>query len=304
MSAAEPPLISVVIPVLNGGRTIADCLASVVCNDYPVHRREILVVDNGSTDDTAQIIERFPVRYLRAVKRGAARARNAGIEASSGEIVAFVDVDCVASTAWLREVANGFADTTVGGVAGEILPFPPSTAAERHAARIRHLSPERYLRRPVFPFAVTANLAFRRKVFDTVGLMDPRSPRGGESTDFCTRFFRSTGLELRFAPRAVVFHRHRSNTRELLRQHWSYGRGHAFLYIKYRDEVPWGWPQTVRVYRDLLATASGFGAQAMSYLGGRTDRTELEFAWFELLRKVALRAGFVRQAVSEGHLYI
>ena len=128
--------------------------------------------------------------------------------------------------------------------------------AERYAARIRHLSPERYLRRPIFPFAVTANLAFRREVFDVVGLLDPRSPRGGESTDFCTRFFRGTGLELRLAPRAVVLHRHRATARELLQQQWSYGRGHAFLYIKYRDEIPWGWRQTASVYVDLLRTAS------------------------------------------------
>ena len=297
------PFVSVVIPVLNGERTIGDCLVSVLRGDYPQDRREILVVDNGSTDRTAEIIRGFPVRYLRDTQRGAAHARNRGIEASNGEIIAFTDADCVASSGWLRELANGFDAEEVGGVAGEILPYPPRTSAERYAARIRHLSPERYLRRPIFPFAVTANLAFRREVFDVVGLLDPRSPRGGESTDFCTRFFRGTGLELRLAPRAVVLHRHRATARELLQQQWSYGRGHAFLYIKYRDEIPWGWRQTVSVYVDLLRTASTLGGHAAGYVIGRGRREDLEFAGFELLRKAALRAGFIRQAVSQGYLY-
>jgi glycosyltransferase involved in cell wall biosynthesis len=301
--ADEAPFVSVVIPVLNGEQTIGDCLVSVLRSDYPPHRREILVVDNGSTDRTAEIIRSFPVRYLRDPKRGAAHARNEGIKASKGEIVAFTDADCVASSGWLRELANGFDGEKVGGVAGEILPYPPRTAAERYAARIRHLSPERYLRRPIFPFAVTANLAFRREVFDVVGLMDPRSPRGGESTDFCTRFFRGTGLQIRLAARAVVLHRHRATARELLHQQWSYGRGHAFLYIKYRDEIPWGWRQTVSVYADLLRTASSLAADAAGYIVGRRRRDDLEFAGFELLRKAALRAGFIRQAVSQGHLY-
>ncbi|MEK6276720.1 MAG: glycosyltransferase [Actinomycetota bacterium] len=301
--AGKPPFVSVVIPVLNGERTLGDCLVSVLRNDYPADRREVLVVDNGSTDRTAEIIRSFPVRCLRAPRRGAARARNRGIEASSGEIIAFTDADCLASTGWLRELVNCFDAEEVGGVAGEVLPYPPRTSAERYAARIRHLSPERYLRRPIFPFAVTANLAFRRQVFDLVGLMDPRSPRGGESTDFCTRFFRGTGLQLRLASRAAVFHRHRTTVRDLLHQQWSYGRGHAFLYIKYRDEIPWGWPQTVSVYLDLLRTASGLGATTVGYLIGRRRRDDLEFAGFELLRKVALRAGFIRQAFSQGYLY-
>jgi glycosyltransferase involved in cell wall biosynthesis len=293
-----------VIPVLNGERTIGDCLASLLRNDYPATRREILVVDNGSTDGTAHIVKRLPVRYLLESRRGASYARNRGILASRGEIVAFTDADCLASSRWLRELVSGFDEQAVGGVAGEILPYPPRTAAERYAARIRHLSPEHYLRRPIFPFAVTANLAFRRSVFDAVGLMDPGSPRGGESTDFCTRFLRETGLQLRLASKAIVLHRHRASALELLRQQWSYGRGHAFLYIKYRDEIPWGWRQTASVWADLLRTASTLGAAGASRAVGRKTRSDLEFAWFEFLRKVALRAGFVRQAWSQGHLYV
>lgn len=302
MSNEGVPSVSVVIPVLNGEATIGRCLSALVHSDYPKDRFEILLVDNGSTDRTAEIAQQYPVALLSEPLRGPARARNRGIRASRGKILAFTDADCLATTGWIREVAKPFARADVGAVAGEILPFPPSTPAERHAARIRHLSPERYLRRPIFPFAVTANLAFRREVFSQVGLFDPTSPRGGESTDFCTRFFRETGLRLELAPRAIVFHRHRRTARELFWQHWGYGRGHAFLYWKYREDLPWGLEQTRQVYADLLKTAGHLTRSSVRYLAGNNGRDELEFRYFEFLRKLGLRLGFARESLAHGRV--
>lgn len=304
MRAEELPFVSVIVPVLNGGGTLPGLLSALSMDDYPRARREILVVDNASTDATPEILRDAPVTYLHEPQRGAARARNRGIAASRGEIVAFTDVDCLPATGWLRALVAGFRDETVGGVAGDVLPFPPKTAAERYAAKIRHLSPERYLRRPIFPFAVTANLAFRREVFDIVGRLDPESPRGGESTDFCTRFLRETGLRLALVREAVVFHRHRTTGTAFLRQQWDYGRGHAYLYMKYREELPWGWAQTRQVYADLARTLGSLALASAGYLRRRTTREELEFSWFESVRKLALRLGFMRQALSQGHLYL
>jgi glycosyltransferase involved in cell wall biosynthesis len=304
MTAKTPPFVSVIVPVRNGERTIGDCLTSLVNLDYPAERLEILVVDNGSTDRTAEIARGYSVRYLREDQRGASRARNRGIEESTGEVLAFTDADCVATRGWLAEVVSEFEDPEVGGVAGEILPFPPRTPAERYAARIGHLSPSHYLRRPIFPFAVTANLAFRRSVFDQVGLFDPGLPRGGEGTDYCTRFFRGTGLRLALARRAVVLHRHRKTARGLFGQQWSYGRGHAFLYIKYGDDLVWGRKQTAQVYRDLARTAGAFLKVSLDRARGTADREELSFLYFELVRKMALRLGFARESIGRGYLRI
>jgi glycosyltransferase involved in cell wall biosynthesis len=300
----RPAFVSIVIPVLNGERTLRSCLAAVLAMDYPAERREVIVVDNGSTDATQAIVRSNPVTYLHEPRRGPATARNAGITAATGDVVAFTDADCLPTTEWLRELVKPLGSDDVGGVAGEILPFPPTTGPERYAARIRHLSPRRYLIRPIFPFAVTANLAFRREVFDQVGLLDTEAPRGGESTDFCTRFFRATGQRLEMAPRAVVFHRHRSTTRDFFAQHWGYGRGHAYLYEKYRDELPWGWNEVARTYRDLAATLGGLaGAFARSRLGA-TKGEELEFRYYDALRKVALRLGFAHESLARGRLML
>jgi glycosyltransferase involved in cell wall biosynthesis len=292
------PNVSVVIPVLDGEGTIDACLSALLNVEYPAERREIIVVDNGSRDRTREIVARYPVLLLHESRRGPACARNRGIEVASSDVVAFIDADCLATTCWLRELMKPFADAEVGGVAGEILPFPPRRAAERYSARIRHLAPARYLARPTFPFAVTANLAFRRDVFSRVGLLDPRSPRGGESTDFCTRFFRGTGQRLELAPRAVVFHRNRSTARALFLQNWGYGRAHAYLYGKYRDELEWGWAQRRVAWGDLARTGGALTREAVRYLAHRDDRGELEYRYFDFLRKAGARLGFAWQSLA------
>ena len=294
------PFVSVVVPVLNGEPTVEESLATLLAVDYPADRREVIVVDNASTDRTAAIVRAAPVRYLFEPRRGTAKARNLGIEASRGEILAFTDADCFVAKSWLRELVAGFDSDEVGGVAGDILPFPPTTAAERHAAKTRHLAPERYLHRPQLPFAVTANLAFRRDVFERVGLLDPDAPRGGECTDFCTRFFRRTGQRIELAPRAVVFHRHRSTTIDLIRQQFNYGRGHAYLYGKYAAELPWTWRQRRQAWGDVARTSAALGAAGARRAVGRARRADVEFQYFELVRKLASRVGFAWHRIGQG----
>lgn len=303
MEMGIDPFVSVVVPVLNGERTLRDCLVSLLAVDFPADRREIIVVDNGSTDRTAAIIDDVPVRRLYEPERGASRARNAGIVASRGEIVAFTDADCVVSRGWLKELATAFADAYVEGVAGEIVAYPPATPAERYAARIRHLSPQKYLGRPILPFAVFANLAFRRDVFRRVGLLD-EAMTAGESTDFCTRFRRGSESGLTYAPRAVVFHRHRQTAAGLFRQQWNYGRGHALLYIKYGREIPWSWRQSALAYADLGKAILALGARVVRFGAGPAWRDDVAFCYLDCVRKVAERLGFARQALAKGHLYL
>lgn len=298
----DNPFVSIIVPVLNGERTIKKCMASLLGTDYPAELREVLVVDNGSTDRTADIVKSYPVSYLREERRGAPRARNRGIEASKGEILVFTDADCIVSREWLRALVQPFGAQDVGGVAGEIVSFPPSTAAERYAARMRHLSPQLYLSRPLLPFAVFANLSFRREVFDQVGLLDGELFQG-DSTDFCTRFLRGTSLKLAYAPKAVVFHRHRETAWELFQQQWSYGRGHALLYIKYRQEIPWGWGQSAVVYRDLGKALVAMAHGAVKYRLQGCNADELRFRYFEFLKKLAERLGFLRETLVRGYPY-
>jgi len=298
----DNPFVSVIVPVLNGERTIKECIASLLGTDYPAELREILVVDNGSTDRTAEIVTSYPVRYLREERRGAARARNRGVEVSKGELLVFTDADCIVSRGWLRALVQPYAEQIVGGVAGEIVSYPPSTQAERYAARIRHLSPQLYLSRRLLPFAVFANLSFRREVFDRIGLLDGELVQG-DSTDFCTRFLRETDLRLAYASKAVVFHRHRKTAWELFQQQWSYGRGHALLYIKYRQEIPWGWRRSLLAYRDLGKAFFAIASAAVKYRFRGCKAEEFHFRYFDFLKKLAERLGFLREALARGYPY-
>lgn len=296
------PFLSVVIPVLNGERTLRACLKSVVAADYPPDRREILVVDNGSTDGTRAIIKEFPVRYLYEPQRGCPQARNLGIREAKGQIIVSTDADCVVSQKWLLEMVKGFERDEVGGVAGEVVAYLPRTPAERYAARVRHLSPQKYITRPILPFAAFANLAFRREVFDRVGFLDEDIPLG-ESTDFCTRFLRETGQRLQYAPKALVFHQHRKTVREFFWQQWKYGRGHAQLHIKYRKDVPWGRRQRFLAYIDVAKSLGLLFKSQWYFLFRRGKEEDVCFCYFECLKKIAERMGFVGESVRRGYFY-
>ena len=112
------PHISIVVPVFNGADHIGDCLASLCALDYPEAKREIIVVDNNSTDGTRAIIDRFPVVCLEEKTPGAAAARNKGIAAAKSDIIAFTDADCIVDSRWTREIKMAFEQKSVDAVIG------------------------------------------------------------------------------------------------------------------------------------------------------------------------------------------
>ena len=127
--------VSVVIPIRNGQRTLPLCLAALPRLDP--RPAEIVLVDNGSTDGSAELLRAFAdghaaegVRVVDEPRPGISAARNAGIRAARGEIVAWTDADCSPEPAWLRALTEPFADPTVGGVAGRVLAAPAGTLVE------------------------------------------------------------------------------------------------------------------------------------------------------------------------------
>jgi GT2 family glycosyltransferase len=287
--------------VLNGEETIKECLVSLLQSSYPSERSEILVVDNGSTDRTAEIVRAYPVTLLREERRGASYARNRGVEAAEGEILAFTDADCSVSSGWLRELVQGFDDESVGGVEGETLAYPPVTPIERYQARIG--SHRRRVRAfSIFaPFVPTANVAFRRDVFNRIGLFDTRFPAaGGEDIDFSWRFIEETGFKLFYAPKAVVLHRHSSTVRGFFSKYTRYGRAQTILRAKYPGRLEWGWREEIRAWAD-AARFAGLSVKASFQYGLRGGpRTTVEDAYFTFLRKLAVRVGFLRGTIAGG----
>jgi cellulose synthase/poly-beta-1,6-N-acetylglucosamine synthase-like glycosyltransferase len=271
------PFVSVVVPARNCERTIGDCLASILRGDYPPDRREVLVVDNASTDRTAELVGRHPVRALQELRRGAAAARNRGIAESRGEMVAFLDADGVATTRWLRELVRSLHEDDAAGVAGEIVSYPPESRAERYQASQRVFLQRSSIDRRR-PFAVTANVAFRREVFDRIGLFDPWL-RTAEDQDFSWRLF-AAGLKLTYSERALVFTHHRPTDWGLFKQHVGWGYGAALLHRKYG--LPWSLGRELGKQGELL--------RAVWELA-RADGRDVHDRYYEVLRRSALRIG-------------
>jgi glycosyltransferase involved in cell wall biosynthesis len=283
-------LVSVVVPVRNGAATLGNCLHSLLSMDFPTERREIIVVDNGSTDGTADIIDRFPVRCVQEPRRGLSYARNAGIEASRGWAIAFTDSDCYVDRRWLSELVAGFADG-IAATGGEVLAYPPKTPAERYAAQRKPRWHDWTLRRSR-PWFLFGNAAVARDAFERVGRFDTSFVGGSEDIDFCWRFH-SQGLASVYRPSAVVFHHHRVSARSLFRQHLGYGRGQRTLLRKYPDTLSWGLRDELRAWKDLGGTARrAITAWSRAARRGPEGDDRLDPV-LDLVRKAGQRFGFV-----------
>jgi GT2 family glycosyltransferase len=299
LTSSVSPFVSVIVTALDVRTHIKESLISLLRMDYPRERHEILVVDNGSKDGTTEIVKQLPVRYLWEGRRGVSHARNRGIVESKGDILAFTDPDCLASRRWLPELVRAFEGEGVGGVAGEIVPFPGKTPAEQYAARRRSHSQMRPMKHALHPFAMTPNVAYRREVFQQIGLFDTRFPGGGwEDADLCWRFFRGTHFTLGYAPNAVVFHRYRTTVREFFIQHVRYGDGLARIYAKYHGDLSPGWQQSIHAYWNL---ANLTWILARDVLSG-AETSDLYAAWFDFLRQAGQRIGFLGGTILGGRL--
>ena len=293
MNTADP-VVSIVVPVRNAERTVRECLASLLELDYPPSRREIVVVDNGSSDASRSIIRDLPVTLVTETRRGPSWARNAGIDASRGDIIAFTDADCVVTSGWLGELVASFReDHGVFAVAGEVLPLAPRTQAERYMARRRSRWQAAALRAPR-PYMVTANVAFRRQTFDMIGRFDPRFPVG-QDQDLSWRFF-AAGLRCRYSPRAIVFHRHRRTTWAFFKQQLGWGYGAALL--RRHHGLPWGIWAELREFRQLAQAASSFVVAAGRAVVGAGPKMETAYRFHDFLREAARRVGTLRAALE------
>jgi GT2 family glycosyltransferase len=285
-------MVTVVVPVRDGERTMEACVTSILRGDYPEALREVVVVDNASTDRTADIVRRYPVKCVHEPVRGRSHARNRGIQASEAPIVAFTDADCVVTGSWLRELVEAFDEDAVSAVAGEILPDPPRTPSQQYMALRKRCWQHAALTSP-WPYAVTANVAFRRDVFARIGGFDPRFPTG-EDQDISWRFLQA-GLTLRYAPAAVVFHRHRTSAWDFFIQQLGWAHGSWRLHSRY--DLPGGLgAQGGQRGRLLRLTAMCVRAGCRRWARGAPEMSFYN-PLFDLIREVAWRLAGAYSAV-------
>jgi glycosyltransferase involved in cell wall biosynthesis len=211
----EHPFISVIIPVWNSPDLIAKCLTAIGVQTYPRDRFEVLVVDNGSTDETAAVARSFPfVTLLSEPNPGSYRARNLGLNSARGEYVAFTDADCVPAPEWLAMAARAAIQHPGAGVlAGHIELFRADLSSSQACEKYEYAFTFDQARNANHGVCVTANWVSRRTTLLALGGFDDGLKSGGD-WDLCRRI-RAAGRPIVYVPEMRVGHPFRGNLARL-----------------------------------------------------------------------------------------
>jgi GT2 family glycosyltransferase len=257
------PFVSVVVCTLNRYEYLVSCIKSLRDQEYPMDHYEIIVVDDGSTDATKEMAVPEGVRLIHhKVNRGLPSARNTGIAAAKGEIVAFIDDDAVADPHWLTYLVQPFSDPKVSASGGQTFPYKTNRLMERY------LTADQYGNPPLLAFGQSKNPLWRfyiylKNTFAPVNMTDqPTEVQavfglncayrvtalkefGGfdetlfaeEDSELSTRF-RSQGAHIIFIPSAIIYHRHRENLFKLIRQTYYRAESTVHYYAKEKKILP------------------------------------------------------------------
>jgi glycosyltransferase involved in cell wall biosynthesis len=227
------PKVSVVVCSFNGSRTIGECLQGIARLKYPNY--ETIVVDDGSSDATAEIAARWDFKLISTDNRGLSSARNTGLRAATGEIVAYDDDDAWPDPHWLDYVVHTFQTTDHAGVGGPNLVPHDDPPVARCVANAPGGPTHVLLTDRVAEHIPGCNMAFRVDRLREIGGFDRQFRIAGDDVDVCWRL-QERGCTLGFHPAAVVWHRRRSSVRAYLRQQFNNGRAEAMLEAKWPEK--------------------------------------------------------------------
>lgn len=204
MNSINLPFVSVIVPVYNDEKRIEKCIKSLLNQNYPKNRLEIIIINNNSNDKTVEIIEKYPVRLLHENDvQSSYAARNKGIKNSKGEILAFTDSDCIADKNWLTNGVNCFIEKNIELLAGDVKFFYKEkyNIFEIYDS-VKNIDQEWLVFKK--NKAATANLFVRDVVFKKVGLFDDRLVSGGDGV--FVNLSISFGFKLDYYSNSIVFH--------------------------------------------------------------------------------------------------
>src|SRR6266511_2893621 len=227
------PRVSVIVCSRNGARTLHNCFEGLSWVEYPNY--EVIVVDDGSTDGTGAIAREYGFRVIRADGVGLGAARNIGLEAAKGEIVAYLDDEAYPDPHWLTYLAAAFLTTSHAGIGGPNIP-PPGNGFVADSVANSPGGPVHVLLSDAEAEHIPGcNLAFRKGALQAIGGFDPRFRVAGDDVDVCWRL-REEGSTLGFSPAAVVWHHRRNSIRAYWKQQRGYGKAEALLEQKWPEK--------------------------------------------------------------------
>ncbi len=217
-------MISVIIPARDAENKIGGCLDALlhqegfqIGQDY-----EIIVVDDGSIDGTAEIAARYPIKVIQQSNQGPAAARNHGMQSASGTILAFTDADCIPASDWLRNLTRPFDNPDIVGVKGAYLTHQRGLVP-RFVQLEYEYKDARMLRLQSIDFIDTFSAAYRKDVFEqNKGFNETFRNPAVEDIEFSFRLA-CKGYHLVFEPKATVFHQHDNDLKEYVERKYLIG---------------------------------------------------------------------------------
>jgi len=227
----QAPFVSVIVCSYNGGKTLASCLESLSNLNYPDY--EVILVDDGSTDNTAEIAEQFPhARYIYQSNHGLSDARNTGAAAAKGEVFAYTDSDCMADVDWLYYLIGTLVSGEFAGVGGPNVTPPAKNWIQACVAAAPGGPSHVLLTDTIAEHIPGCNMAFYRWAFENAGGFDVEYHKAGDDVDFCWRL-QQAGCVIGFSPTAIVWHHRRFTLRAFLKQQEGYGEAESLLRFKH-----------------------------------------------------------------------
>ena len=271
----QSPFVSVAVITLNCISTIQQCLQSLIDLEYPKDRLEIVIVDGGSTDGTAEVLRKFPVRVVVDTRKNRGVARNTAVDNCRGQIIAFTDADCTPLKSWLNYHVSAHSDPRVLVVAGAVLQGGdfglPATIY--HQTYFATQSPNT-ARRKTWEIA-SANASFKTSTFKLIGPF-PELDRGEES--LLSWKVLQAGFEVVFdpSPRVVHLHMHMSY-RSLFKRSRDEGYSDRYLQTAFGDASPFRLPRDFRLALVLLPSLSiaRAGRYMVKMLAGGYNRSDI-----------------------------
>ena len=231
-------MLSVVIPALNSASTISYTLKSIFSNNFPKELFEVIVVDNGSSDETVEIARKYPVKIFYCPKRGIGPPRNLGIRKAKGEIICLTDSDCIVEKNWLAKIYTFFKENPeADGVGGPVFPYP------HYQTKIQKLTGELFVEDQGYPKKLKevefgsaqgiifgSNCAYKKEALITVG---GYSEPGGSNLELAWRLALKR-RKLFFNPHIKVYHIFPTDIPSIFKQQFRWGTQSMQMRRKYR----------------------------------------------------------------------
>lgn len=229
--------ISVIVPAYNSQAYVGKCLEALLAQTLNQKIYEVIVVDDGSTDKTADTVKSYPVKYVYQKNQGPATARNRGVKEAKGDIILFTDSDCVPTGNWIEEMIKPFKSPDIAAVKGAYLTNQKEVVARLSQVEFEERF-EMLKKAESIDMVDTYSAGFRKAIFVQMGGFDTTFPvANNEDTDLSYRMS-SHGYKMVFNPDAVVYHlKHPDSIKKYSRLKFWRGYWRMVVYKRFPDKM-------------------------------------------------------------------